>query len=112
MRATGTSAYGGLVRTPQHDSRDRIRIAELIGALSYLTGQVKYHGLSIEDGAAQLRAITADPHLLSHGLAARDRGDEVLVALAVAAGATVAEADAIYAEMHPGTPGLRLGREG
>ncbi len=100
------------MRTPQHDSRDRIRIAEVTGALSYLTGPVKYHGLSIADGAAQLRAITTDPHLLSHGLAGRSLGDEVLVALAVAAGATVAEAEAIHAEMHPGTPGLRLGREG
>lgn len=100
------------MQTPRHNARDRITIASVTGALSYLTGRVKDGTLTIEDGAAQLRAYTTDPHLLSHGLAQHSR-DDVLVALAVAAGASVAEADAIHAEMHPpGSRGIRLGADG
>lgn len=122
IRAAGTPhpydipaarTYGEPVKTPQHDSRDRIRIAEVTGALSYLTGRMKHHGMTVEQGADELRKITTDPHLLSHGLANRNRDDETLVALAVAAGASVEEADRIHAEMHPpGARGLRLGTEG
>lgn len=98
------------METPKHDSADRLKIASVTGALSYLAGRVKQHGMTIAEGAAELRAITADPHLLSHGLASRSR-DEVVVALAVAAGASAEEADAIHAEMHPpGRRGMRLGR--
>lgn len=105
------------MQTPQHDSRDRIRIASVAGALSNLAGKVRGGELTDEQAVAELHAITRDPHLLAHGLLGclggpdRWTADAVPLRLAVAAGVDLDEARAIHAEMHPpGARGMRLGR--
>lgn len=103
------------MKTPQHDSRDRIRIAEVSGALSNLAAKVIRGELTDEQAVAELHAITTDRHLLAHGLGNPGMwaADSVPLRLALAAGVDLVEAAAIYDEMHPpGARGMRLGREG
>lgn len=108
-----------MAKTPQHDSADRLRIAEASGALSYLSGRVASGELTEDQAVVELHAITTDRHLLAHGLCgclgdpgkwAADAGP---VRLALAAGVDLVEAAAIWTEMHPpGARGAQLGRAG
>ncbi len=107
------------MKIPQHDSRDRIRIAEVSGALTNLAGKVRSGQLTQDQAVAELHAITRDGHLLAHGLGGCLGAPEAWAAespplqLAIAAGVDLTEAAAIYTEMHPpGRRGLQLGREG
>jgi hypothetical protein len=107
------------VKTPQHNTRDRLLIAEVSGALSYLSGRVTSGDLTEDQAVTALHAITTDRHLLAHGLGGclgapgKWAADSPPVRLALAAGVDLVEAAAIYDETHPpGARGMRLGREG
>lgn len=109
----GPDNYGERVKTPQHDSADRIRIASVKGALSNLAGKIRRGELDQAAAVAELHAITRDPHLLAHGLGAPGKWGtgSVVLELALAAGIDVDEAQRIHDEMHPpGRRGMRLGR--
>jgi hypothetical protein len=91
------------VQTPRHDSRDRIRIAEVSGALSNLAGKVRRGELAQDQAVAELHDITRDPHLLAHGLGVPGKWgtESVVLQLALAAGVDLDEAQRIHDEMHP-----------
>ncbi len=101
------------MKTPHHDTADRIRIASVKGALSNLAGKVRRGEMDETAAVAELRDITTDPHLLAHGLGRPGKWatGSVVLQLALAAGVDVDEAQRIHDEMHPpGRHGLRLGR--
>lgn len=101
------------MQTPRHDSRDRIRIAEVSGALTNLASKIRDGRLTQDQAVAELHDITRDPHLLAHGLGNPGKwaAGSVVLQLALAAGVDVDEAQRIHDEMHPpGARGMRLGR--
>lgn len=100
------------MKTPQHAKPDRLKIAQVTGALTNLRGKILRGELTQGQAVADLHTITTDRHLLSHGLAGMTHIPGI-VALAEAAGASATEAEAIHAEMHPADRrGMRLGRDG
>ena len=51
------SRYRALVKIPQHDSRDRIRIAEVAGAIQNLAGKLGRDELTMDECVAELRQV-------------------------------------------------------
>ncbi|GAA2360750.1 hypothetical protein Cme02nite_38040 [Catellatospora methionotrophica] len=101
------------MKIPAHSQADRLAIASVNGAVQNLAGKLGREELTMAECVAELHAITADGHLLAHGLGDPDRyepGGRVLQ-IAEAAGIDFDVAQQLHLEMHPpGRKGMTLGQ--
>lgn len=102
-----------MAKVPEHGQADRLAIASVAGALQNVAGKLGRDEMTLDEAVAELHAITADGHLLAHGLGDPDRlepGDRLL-RIAAAAGIELELAKRLHLEMHPpGARGMNLGR--